>query len=111
MILEGIDYPKGYEKRIKKELSELPKKIMEDAVIDFKRIKRGKDPYDFKPMSIIGTGVKEIRLKEKSGAYRIIYTANFADKIYILHSFQKKTEQTDKRNIDLARKRFKAISA
>lgn len=94
----------------KKQLDKFPEKTRAAAALQFKRLQRGKEPNDFKPMSIIGKGVKEIRLKDKDGAFRIIYTANFADKIYILHSFQKKTEQTDKRDIDLARKRFRSIS-
>lgn len=60
-------------------------------------------------MKTIGAGVKEIRIRDESGAFRVIYLAKLADAVYILHCFQKKTEQTSGRDIDLARKRYKEL--
>jgi len=42
-------------------------------------------------------------------AYRVIYVAKFADAIYVLHCFQKKTEKTSKADLDLAAKRYNDI--
>jgi phage-related protein len=55
----------------------------------------------------IGAGVREIRVRDRSGAFRIIYVATFADAIYVLHAFQKKTRQTAKQDIELATSRLR----
>ena len=60
-------------------------------------------------MKTIGAGVREIRIREEAGAFRVVYLAKLADAVYILHCFQKKTEQTSERDIDLARKRYKEL--
>jgi phage-related protein len=54
-------------------------------------------------------GVNEIRVRDASGAYRVIYLATRPEAVYVLHCFQKKTERTSQHDIDLAQKRFKAI--
>lgn len=43
---------------------------------------------------------------DDSGTYRVIYTARLADAVYVLHAFQKKTQTTAKRGVELARKRY-----
>jgi phage-related protein len=48
----------------------------------------------------------EIRIKEASGQFRIIYVAKFADAVHVLHAFQKKTQKTSGKDIELARKRY-----
>ena len=55
---------------------------------------------------MIGRGVEEIRIWDESGTYRVIYTARLEEAVYVLHAFQKKTQATSQRDIDLARKRF-----
>ena len=73
------------------------------------RVQSGLEPEDFKPMKTVGTGVKEIRIKDKDGTYRCIYIAKFAEVVYVLHCFQKKTEETPDSVIKLAKKRLKEI--
>jgi len=65
-------------------------------------------PKDFKPMPVIGKGVYEIRVS-LHGAWRLIYVAKFADAIYVLHAFQKKTQQTAKADVELAKRRYRTI--
>lgn len=60
-------------------------------------------------MSAVGTGVQEIRVRDDSGAYRVLYVAKLEKAVYVLHSFQKKTRTTSKRDIDLAQKRFREL--
>ena len=60
----------------------------------------------FKPMPTIGRGVEEIRIRDDSGIYRVIYTARFADAIFVLHAFRKKTQRTSQRDIEIAKARF-----
>jgi phage-related protein len=61
-------------------------------------------------MPSIGCGVEEIRVWDESGTYRVIYTARLEIAVYVLHAFQKKTQQTSKRDINLARERFAQIA-
>lgn len=60
-------------------------------------------------MPSIGKGVEEIRVWDETGTYRVIYTARIADAIYVLHCFQKKTQATSQRDIELAQSRFIAL--
>ena len=60
-------------------------------------------------MPSIGKGVTEIRIWDEAGAFRVVYVAKFEDAVYVLHCFQKKTQQTAKKDIDLAAKRYKDL--
>lgn len=66
----------------------------------------GEEPADWKPLSTAGKGVREIRVRAEDGAFRIVYVAKFADAVYVLHCFQKKTQKTARRDLDLAAARF-----
>jgi phage-related protein len=72
------------------------------------RVQAGEDPSDFKNMPSVGLGVQELRIRI-GGAFRVIYVAKFSEAIYVLHAFQKKSRQTNKSDIDLARQRFRAL--
>lgn len=60
-------------------------------------------------MNTIGQGVREIRISDESGAFRVIYVAKFANTVYVLHCFQKKTAKTSKEDIELAEKRYRDL--
>ena len=87
-------------------LREFPEDARHDAGYQLDKVQRGEQPDDFKPMSSIGKGIQEIRTCDDTGAYRVVYTAKLADAVYVLHAFQKKTQATAKRDIELAKKRF-----
>ena len=91
-------------------LREFPDDAKRDAGYQLDRVQHGLQPDDFKPMPTIGKGVEEIRVRDDSGAYRVIYTARLADAVYVLHAFQKKTQATSKRDIELAKQRFALLS-
>lgn len=59
-------------------------------------------------MKTIGPGVREIRIREMSGAYRVIYLATLRDAVLVLHAFQKKSQATPTKDIDLAATRLRA---
>ena len=59
-------------------------------------------------MSSIGQGVKELRI-HVDGEFRVVYIAKYEEAIYVLHAFQKKTQKTTKRDIDIARTRFREL--
>ncbi|MGD0831950.1 MAG: type II toxin-antitoxin system RelE/ParE family toxin [Terracidiphilus sp.] len=90
-------------------MREFPKDVQQDAGYQLELVQDGEQPEDFKPMPSIGRGVEEIRVRDDSGAYRVIYTARMADAVYVLHVFQKKTQATSKRDLDLAKKRFQQL--
>jgi len=73
------------------------------------KVQRGDQPDDFKPMSVIGKGVEEIRVSEPSGAYRVIYVARRVEAVYVLHAFRKKTQATRKKDLEIARQRLGSL--
>lgn len=91
-------------------LWDFPEAAKQDAGYPLGRLQRGLQPDDFKPMRSIVKDVEEIRLRDDSGVYRILCTARLSDAVYVLHAFQKKTQTTSKRDIDLAKERFARLS-
>ena len=59
-------------------------------------------------MPTVGSGVREIRIRT-GREHRVLYTASFAEAIYVLHAFEKKSQKTPKRQLDLARERYRAL--
>ena len=92
------------------ELRDFPGPAKRDAGYQLDRVQRGFDPIDWKPMATIGQGVREIRIKHE-GQFRVIYIAKFEDTIYVLHAFQKKTQQTRQHDINVAKQALKVILA
>jgi phage-related protein len=81
-----------------------------EAGVELHKLQQGDSPKDWKPMTTIGSGVREIRIRDEFGAFRIIYITKFEGAVYVLHAFQKKTQQTPKRDLDVASLRLKQIS-
>lgn len=80
--------------------------IRREAGYQLDQVQHGNEPDDWKPMPTIGKGVREIRIRDASGAFRVVYVAKFANAVYVLHCFQKKTQKTSKADLDLAKKRL-----
>lgn len=91
-------------------LRSFPSQVKQQAGYELHRVQNGMMPTDFKTMSNIGKGVVEIRLKDETGIFRVIYTAKISDVVYVLHSFQKKTQKTAKPDLELAKKRYQALT-
>ena len=87
-------------------LRNFPVDARQDAGFQLDKVQRGLQADDFKPTPAIGKGVEEIRIREDSGIFRVIYTARLADAVFVLHAFHKKTQRTSKRDIDDAKARF-----
>jgi phage-related protein len=85
---------------------EFPEDARQDVGYQLDKVQRGAQPDDFKPMPSIGRGVEEIRVWDDSGTYRVIYTARLAEAVYVLHAFQKKTQATSQRDVDVAKARY-----
>lgn len=88
------------------ELRAFPETARREAGHQLDRVQRGLDPDDWKPMAIIGPGVREVRIRDEAGAFRVFYIATFAEAVYVLHAFQKKTQRTAKRDLGLAASRL-----
>ena len=95
--------------RARQELKALPRSVYAQAGRWLHLVQDGKDPPDWKPMKSVGQGVIELRLRDSTGAYRVIYVAKFAEAIYVLHSFEKKSQKTSRQNLDLAAARYRDL--
>jgi phage-related protein len=83
----------------------LPRRL---AGFQLRRVQQGLDPDDWKPMSTVGPGVREIRINV-GGAHRVFYVATRAEAIDVLHAFEKKTRKTAARDLKIGRDRFRAL--
>jgi phage-related protein len=91
------------------DLKEFPDGARRDAGFNLDFVQRGLAPSNWKPMKTVGPGVIEIRVRDSTGGFRVIYTATRPEAVYVLHCFQKKTRKTRKADIDLAAHRFDQI--
>lgn len=91
------------------DLRAFPLPARREAGYQLDQVQNGQEPDDWKPMNTVGPGVKEIRIQDVAGAFRVIYVAKLADAVYVLHCFQKKTEKTSKTDLGLAAKRYRDL--
>lgn len=89
-------------------LRDFPEEARRAAGFELDAVQRGLMPSDFKPLLSVGPGVYEIRI-HVLGEWRVMYVAKFADTVYVLHAFQKKTQKTAQSDLDLAQRRFKQL--
>jgi phage-related protein len=83
------------------DLRALPQAARREAGHQLDQVQHGREPDDWKPMNTVGRGVREIRIRDAAGAFRVLYVAKF-DAVYVLHCFQKKTQKTSKADLNLA---------
>lgn len=80
-----------------------------DAGYQLHRIQNDLPPENFKSYSELGAGVCELRLREATGIFRVMYVAKFDEAIYVLHCFQKKTQRTSGSDKEVTSIRYKAV--
>ena len=90
-------------------LRTFPASARREAGHQLDQVQHGIDPDDWKPMPSIGSGVREIRVHDAAGAFRVVYVAKFAGAVYVLHCFQKKTQKTSKMDLNLAESRYRDL--
>jgi len=90
------------------DLRKFSKSAQRKAGYQLRAVQSGDPPSDFKPMPSVGLGVEEIRIRTDD-AYRIFYVARFAEAVYVLHAFQKKTQKTSKLDIEIGQKRYQQM--
>ena len=71
-------------------------------------VQLGLEPDDWRPMPSVGPGVGEIRAHDES-EHRVFYVAKFAEGVYVLHAFEKKSQKTAQRDIDVGRQRLREL--
>ena len=91
------------------DLRAFPEAARREAGYQLDQVQHGRDPDDWKPMNTIGSGVREIRIRDAAGAFRVLYVAKFDDAVYVLHCFQKKTEKISKADVGIAAKRYREL--
>lgn len=91
------------------DLAGFPESARRRAGYELFMVQVGREPGDLKPIRSVGPGAYEIRVRDKAGAFRVIYVAKFEHVVYVLHAFRKKTRETAKADIDLAARRYKLI--
>ena len=95
----------------KERLLEFPVETKKNAGFELGKVQNGEDPTDYKRIPDWGAGVIEIRLEEDNNEYRVVYVAKFEEAIYVLHSFQKKSQQTSKQDVAIIKARYRDIIA
>jgi phage-related protein len=92
-------------------LSAFPELARRRAGYELFMVQVGREPNDWKPMPSVGPGACEIRVRDPAGAFRVMYVARLGSAVYVLHAFQKKSQKTARRDIELARARYRAAKA
>lgn len=90
------------------DLRNFPDEARRAAGFELRTVQNGLDPSDWMPMQAIGSGAKEIRI-HVLGEWRVVYVAKLHDAVYVLHSFRKTSRKTSRKDIELARQRYKQI--
>jgi phage-related protein len=91
------------------DLLAFPKDARKEACFQLGKIQAGLEPADWKPFDDVGAGTREIRIRDTSGIFRVMYVAKFEEAIYVLHCFQKKTQATSKQDKAIAAVRYRAV--
>ncbi|MGH9671823.1 MAG: type II toxin-antitoxin system RelE/ParE family toxin [Bryobacteraceae bacterium] len=91
------------------DLLAFPKDARKEAGFQLGKVQAGLEPADWKPFDAVGAGTKEIRIRDASGTFRVMYLAKFEEGIYVLHCFQKKTQATSKQDKAIAAARYRAV--
>jgi phage-related protein len=90
-------------------LRRFPEVARRRAGYQLDRVQRGLQPDDWKPMNSVGPGVREIRIREERGAFRVMYVTKFGETVYVLHCFQKKGQKTNSADLEIAIRRYKKV--
>lgn len=93
------------------ELKDFPKDVLGDFLDCVAKLRSGiklSMPIS-RTMPSLGKAIHELRLKDRSGQFRVIYFVKVSDAIYLVHAFKKKTQQTEQKDINVALQRIKRL--
>ena len=91
------------------DLRAFPQVARQRAGYQLHLVQSGQDPTDWKPMATIGSGCREVRIRDSGDAYRVCYVASIGDTVFVLHCFQKKSQRTATSDINLGKQRYKQM--
>ena len=93
-----------------KDLLKFPLAVRSAALFALDLAREGDSHESEKPLKgFKGTSVRELVLDDRAGTFRVVYIIQVADRIYVLHAFQKKSKKgikTSKQDIDLIHQRL-----
>ena len=92
------------------DLRAFPRNVRRVAGFQLRRVQQGLDPNDWRPIPSVGPGVQEIRVHTEI-EHRVLYVAKFAEGVYVLHAFEKRTRKTPQRDLNLAWDRYRSLIA
>ncbi|HKV55470.1 MAG TPA: type II toxin-antitoxin system RelE/ParE family toxin [Candidatus Binataceae bacterium] len=95
-----------------KDYLEFPKEAQDRAATALTYVAEGATPDIAKPLKGLGSGIWELAIKSRGDAYRVVYALQLGEDIWIVHTFQKKSNKgiaTPKHEIDLVRERIKRL--
>jgi len=92
----------------RRDIRAFPADAQRRSGFQLRKVQHGLDPDDWKPMTSVGLGVREIRIQAEL-AHRVFYLATFDEAVYVLHAFEKRTRKTPTQEIELARDRYRAL--
>ena len=78
-------------------LRDFPDEARSEVGFQLSEVQLGNEPADWKPMTTVGSGVRELRVREKAGAFRVIYLANLPDRVLVLHAFRRRRSRRRRR--------------
>ena len=115
MKREITEKPLAWEGSSYRDLRSFPREARKQAGYELGQVQLGEHASHWKPMPSIGPGATEIKIKLREDAgtqeFRVIYVANFKEAIYVLHSFQKKTQRTSAQDVAIAKRRYSDVMA
>jgi len=92
------------------DLKRMPKDVQKEVGFQLRAVQRGGNPsVPVKSLNRIGPQTLELIVNHKDGWVRVLYVAAFENFVYVLHVFSKKTNETPKSDVKLARKRYRLI--
>lgn len=102
--------PMAWRGSSRRDVRDFPDDARTEAGHQLHLLQQGKQPDDWKPMATVGAGVYEIRIHTAT-EYRVLVVTRFAEAIYVLHAFEKKSQKTAKYDIERARRRYRDLIA
>jgi phage-related protein len=102
------DKPLAWLGSARRDLRAFPAVARRRSGFQLRRVQLGLDPEDWKPMTTVGPGVREIRIQTEF-EHRVFYVATFAEAVYVVHAFEKRTRKTPPHEVKLARDRYRAL--
>jgi phage-related protein len=94
----------------KEVLSAFPPEVKSTFGFSLRRLQNGELPRcGVRPMASVGKSVWELKTDDDRTWYRVMYLSQIRGVIYVLHAFEKDSARTDRRDIEIAKERLKAV--